>query len=333
MTHEVTANADKEVDANTAAITATALNAQNVAIPTSEKRLKTFGEKKFNWVTYGGFSLLGNEAASLVITHARENWGWAKKLYDPFANIFTSMKSKYVPEYVKNGGLPKVIVATIGGMFMVPFVKYMEDHKGEIVRAYDKKHYRARHAESDPAILAAHAEMDEAPKQSWGSLWKGRVATVLSAITVDGLMGWKDAPSTKLVNNITKEGSAWRNYSSMDRIATQISKKSMNAMGITGEASRKNWGKWLQNGSWLLVLSSTLTVLFYFSSKFFAKKRDEKIERRGAGGDGALRDDTVSESAPETIAAKTTEQPEAKVTGITREATLGTREPQLAASH
>ncbi len=164
----------------------------------AEKRLKTHGEKKFNWLTYGGVALLGNEAASLVITTlAEDKNGVARGPYAPFKKFFTDMKGKkFVPEYAWNGGLPKVLIALIGGMLMVPFVKHLEDNKGKIVRKFDQKYYGDA-AQNDPAIIAADEEMDDAPKQSWGSLWKGRVVTVLAAIGVDSLVGWKDAPSRR----------------------------------------------------------------------------------------------------------------------------------------
>lgn len=295
-------------------------SASQQASQTTSRRLKTYGEKKFNWLTYGGFALLGNEAASLVITTlAEDQHGNARGIYKPFKKFFTDMKG---PQYASSGNLPKVLIALVGGMLMVPFVKNMEDHKGEKVREYDRKHYGNR-VDSDPAFIAAHQEMDEAPKQSWGSLWKGRIVTVLAAIGVDSMIGWKDAPSTKLVEKITKPGSAWNNYSSMDRIATQIAEKSLKLFKATPE-THPNANKWIQRGSWLMVLSSTLTLLFYMSSQVFAKKRDEKAERRAHRINSQANTDMplTPESSAQALTDNVTIKPQPKVSEVEHLATI-----------
>lgn len=108
------------------------------------KRKKTWGENVFNLQTYGGVALLGNEAASLLITTQAED-GIGKKWYAKQMEYFKGLKGKkFVPEYVHSGGLLNVLLAVIGGMTMVPFVKYLEDHKGEIVRDKDRRHYGSR---------------------------------------------------------------------------------------------------------------------------------------------------------------------------------------------
>ncbi len=236
-------------------------------------RQKTWGEKVFNFGTYGGVALLGNEATSLIITRQAED-GIFKERFTKFQNWFKKFDGKpFVTEYIGKGQIANVLMAVLGGMMMVPFVKWLEDHKSSIVRTLDRDHYGAK-ADTDPQLVEAHKEMDEAPKQTWGSLWKGRALTVASAIGVDYLIGWKDAKSTKLF----KDNASFQKFSSMDRIADQIAEKSVKVLRIS-EAARPAATKWIQKGTWLLTLSSTLTLLFYISSKIFASKRDEKLER------------------------------------------------------
>ncbi|MFZ4542090.1 MAG: hypothetical protein ACOYNL_09900 [Rickettsiales bacterium] len=282
-----------------------------------DKRKHTYGERKFNWITYGGFALLGNEAASLIITKAAEDENKNPRgLYKPFKEFFAKFEDKkFMPKYVWDGGLAKVLIALVGGMLMVPFVKNMEDNKGEKVRAYNRKHYGNR-IDTDPDFIEAHKEMDEAPKQTWGSLWKGRLVTVFAAIGVDGLVGAVDAPSTRLF----KPGSTLAKYSSMDRIASEVSEKTLKLFNTTKEASPKAHG-WLQRGSWLLVLSSTLTALFYVSSKLFAKKRVEKIERRMQHNLDSTQQDEAPATDDQLAQAKPnfTERPEAKISTVSHE--------------
>ncbi len=245
------------------------------------KRLKTYGETKFNLETYGGIALVGNEAASLIITNTAEK-GPTKDLYAKGMKWFAQFeKHAFVPKYISHGRLQELLVAVIGGMLMVPFVKHAEDHKGEIVREYDRKHYGAR-SETDPTLIGAHKEMDEAPKQSWGSLWKGRILTVAAAIGVDSLIGWKEAPSNALLKN-----TPLRDYSSLTSIAEQIANGTASLLKLDKQ-SKLGEGviRWTKQGTWLLTLSATLTALFYASSKIFAKNREEKIERKEAQAEG-----------------------------------------------
>lgn len=291
------------------------------------KRNKTWGEHIFNWRTYGGIALLGNEAASLLITEAVPKIGLTKGLYDK--GIKLSARLNFAPAYVSKGRMFDVLLAVIGGMLMVPFIKYAEDHKGEQVRKLDRKHY-GELTDSDPKLIEAHKEMDEAPKQTWGSLWKGRAITVVAALGVDSLVGWKDAPSKKLFSNPMAQ-----KFSTMTGIAEQTSEGVVTALGKMGvkfsENSALTTKTWVTKATWLLVLSSTLTVLFYASSKLFAKKQEEKIERKEeqrAMRNSGTYADSSGEALATTHAEIATEKPTPQVKSISREETISSM-PQL----
>jgi len=298
---------------------------QGLLSPEGRKRPKTWGEFWFNVRTYAGIALLGNEAASLLIITQTEH-GIGKQWFDRQMAWFKALEGKkFVPEYVHQGSLLKMLIAVVGGMLMVPFIKHYEDHKGEIVRESDRKHYGPR-ADTDPALIEAHKEMDEAPKQTWGSLWKGRALTVGAAMVVDSMVGGEDAPSTKLFKN----NETYQKYASMERIAGQTSNKIMNVLKVA-ESNRPTWDKWLRKSSWLLVLSSTLTALFYVSSKLFATRRDHKLEQHEEAlrNGTVLRDDGLSELGSDSP--QTQSQPRTQVNAITRENTISAL-PQLAQS-
>lgn len=243
------------------------------------RRRKTFGEKKFDFYNYAGFALVGNEILGTAITTWAEKCRWYTQKFVPF---FTKYKDNpRVPHYASSGRLPMILVALISGNFMVPLIKHYEDRKSEIVRKFDKKHYGER-ALSDPEIVQAHKDMDEAPKQSWGSLWKGRIVTALFAIGVDFLVGSNEAPTTKLFKN----NKTYQRFSSYTRISQEVAEgaasvaeyitKSFNT-SLPNKASFIGWAK---RGTELFTLSTLLTILFYTTSKLFARKRDERIERK-----------------------------------------------------
>lgn len=277
---------------------------------------KTWGEKTFDLKTYAGVALLGNEATSLLITTQAEH-GIGKNWYARQMERFQALKGKkFVPAYVYEGGLFNLLLAVIGGMTVVPWIKHLEDHKNEIVRASDRAHY-GEEAENDPRITAAHKTLDAEPKQTWGSLWKGRLITVFAAIGVDSMMGGEHSLSTTLF----KKNTTYQKYANVDRIAAHISQGVMDTLNIA-EKSRPGWDKWLKKGSWLLGLSTSLTALFYVSSKLFARKHEEKIERRAAqAGNGAVQRE-VSDDEPLPERAATHETPQSQVSSIARENTL-----------
>lgn len=316
----------------------------------TKKRDKTWGEKRFNLVTYGGWALLGNEAVSLAITESvKKNADGSPRiangLYTKFENLFKKSEpflknNKFLQslgDYVAGSGerkltprLPYLLVATIGGMLVVPFVKKREDNKGEIVRKLDLKHYGDR-SEKDSKLIEAHKEMDDAPKQSWSSLWKGRIATVAAAAIADFSFGWPDALTTKLF----KGNSTYQKYASLERISDVVADKVSTQAEKTfnlSEGAKNHWKKVAGNGTWLLTLSTSLTVLFYASSKLFAKKRDEKIERRyNELHNSAEAPAATSELPQETASPKVEERPKPQVNGIQLDHKLQTQ-PQLAAT-
>ncbi len=245
----------------------------------TRKRGKTMGEHVFNISTYGGFALVANEALSTVITHSADH-GRLHSIYAPFKRFFTE-QNVIKDAYVKGGRLPYILFAVIGGMFTVFPIKWLEDNKGACVRFFDR-HFYGNRADTDPKIREAHAEMDKAPHQSWGSLWKGRILTVASALTLDYFTGHKDAPSAKWLEN-----TGMHNYRSMEHAAETVADKIVKPTSIFRHVLPAKWvgpqnKPIVQRGLFLLTLSTTLTLLFYASSKMFARlrARSEREEQK-----------------------------------------------------
>jgi hypothetical protein len=298
----------------------------------SAQRKKTAGERAFDLTTYGGVALLGNEAASLVITKSIEPEAIAGNSYRKFSSWFESLNryinrdtgkpilSKYIVDKdasALGARLPFLLMATLGGMLMVPFVKALEDNKGSIVRKFDRL-FHGNRADTDPELIAAHKEMDNAPKQSWSSLGWGRVTTVVSAAVADYAFGWRHALSTKLFGS---------EYASLDGIAKKTANYAEKRFNLTPKGKG-----WVDQGTWLLTLSATLTVLFYAASKLFARKRDEKIERKQERIQHPRHNDDFSPEEAAIDAAMTDvaeKRPQATVGAVTHLDTLA-RTPELA---
>lgn len=326
MQQEFSTNPPKQTEDNSAEATAAthheaAHRRRRLIALESTPRKITWGEKALDLFNYIGFALIGNEIAGTWLTQSADK-GFLKPWYSKFAEWFTRhAHNPSVPKYASSGRLPIILVAITTGNFMVPFIKYFEDRKSEIVRGLNRWHYGDKKVDTDPELIHAHQDMDAAPKQSWGSLWKGRMVTMISAIVVDFFAGWQDAISTKIFKN----SPTYQRFSSMDRIAGEAADKWVKVFK-TPEVKKANVHGWVKQGTWLFTLSTTLTLLFYVTTKLFAKNRDERIERRQmqAGGHAPQRDDAegVADLATTTSAPDAAEKPPTKVRYATHASTL-----------
>ena len=292
-------------------------------------RKKTSGEKIFNIGTYVGVGLLGNEATSLWIGDQAGKTHWFGRSYSNFQNFCRKLKTgdllssgikehlptyvtgDYAPSLVELKGakprLPTLLYACIGGMLMVLPIKWLEDHKGTIVRKFDTW-IHGKKAEEEPEMVEAHAEMDAAPKQTWGSLGTGRVITVLAALASDATFGWRHSLSAKLFENTP----IIKHVRSLDHIADQVAFKAVDLFAtpkgqkltIPEKVAKPLYEK-VNNGTWLLTLSGALTGLFYVTSKLMAQKEQKAEKNKSLKREGravASRDEAmeapIDEAAP-----------------------------------
>lgn len=182
---------------------------QNLLKAETVKRQKTAGEKLFDISVYGGIMWGVNELLSASIgrgvmkgegllergmKQATGKPEFLKGYYDKLVN-------KLPQSLVGSLGRQAIgiFILTTGGNLLVPVIKFLEDRKGKIVRWTDSwlESKDPKHAER---LEQAHTEMDQAPKQSWATLWEGRSIVLGAAILIDFVIGGKDAPSTKLLD-------------------------------------------------------------------------------------------------------------------------------------
>ena len=249
------------------------------AIDTSDgktgKRKRTGGEMLFDATTYGGFALVGNEVVSTYIVKAAEKPTAFGRLFERASELTKKIGPKGTMPYTQSGRFNYINFAIIGGFTMVPFIKFLEDNKGRLVRAADSILHGVE-ADNDPAIRNAHEEMDNAPKQTWGSLMKGRILTVIGAWGVDASINWKDGWSGRAL-----KGTKLEKYSSLETITGRVADRmgdSISARRGMDAAKTANLKSWLNQGFGLLSLSAALTVFFYATSKFFAKRSEDRRE-------------------------------------------------------
>lgn len=254
-----------------------------------QKRTRTAGEKVFDWSVYGGISFIANEVLSGKIQNqATEESGKLYPLYKKTVNgLHRLFRQEATPQRWQNWikRPADVFIMTLGGTLLVPVVKFLEAHKSELVRFYDRTfHSQSVADESD--TRAAHAAMDSEPKQTWWSLWKARLVVIPAAIIADFAIGGKDALSTKLFDKDNR-------WSSMHRINVQLVRKIAGYFGtpeiksaILSNANHTKYRFEIQNNEgnlaltgrtygFLLILSAALAAGFYLTSRIFARRREE----------------------------------------------------------
>jgi hypothetical protein len=241
-----------------------------------QKRDKTNGEHLFDLTTYGGLALVGNEVTATAIVNQKDKPNLIGRAFRACDAAFKKIGPEGSLPYIQ-GRMNYINFAIIGGFTMVPLIKLLEDNKGKLVRFADGI-LHGKQAQNDPKLVEAHKEMDDAPKQSWGSLMKGRLLTVGAAYAVDSTIGWEKGMLARHA-----KGTKFEKYASFDHLsnmaADATSKRYSGLMKHSAAQAEATQGLF-RKGAGLLTLSTALTILFYASSKLFAERRDVRIERR-----------------------------------------------------
>ena len=279
-----------------------------------KKHRQTGGEVLFNLGTYGGVTWIANEVISGTTLELFKPADAAKHIKAGAWNKGLERTVDWAHAHANPMKLDKKLIRyplwflalTSGGNLLVPVVKWLEDRKGTLVRKADEW-IHGEQGRSDPEIIARHTEMDNAPKQSWGSLWKGRGLVMLLALGVDLGLGSESAPTTKLFKNtrvekysnigrasatLTRDLLAWAHPDPEKRRIIREARQTSLTTGVfehIGPAEGKAAAAMGGNYGFVLIFSLITSALFYFSSHAFAKERDKKLEKthekRGANYD------------------------------------------------
>ena len=273
-----------------------------------KRRVKTSGERLFDGATYIGVGIGLNELISIKSFDVFEN-GLLKPFYDWAKEFSAKAPGISKIDYIGKGRFLRVCVALVGGTIVLLPIKWLEASKASIVGFFDRHIYGVK-PEDDATISRLHQEMEKAPKQTWRSLIEGRLVVMAAAFGIDYLIAKPDAITT-----VPFEKTPLKDYSSLDRMASTIARNTVDFFDPKGAAARllerdplnpydiqkevkvgeqivkAGEGKavrTISNGFYLLTVAVALTVLFYVSSKLFAKNIAKKEDRKEAVARGEI---------------------------------------------
>ena len=317
----------------------------SVAAANPHKRKQTTGEILFNLSTYGGVTWILNEALSSIAYSAIKPADGAKKagfLHDRMKGAVDFLHTNVNPLKLKREWIAypiSFLALTSGGNALVPLVKWLEDRKGELVRKADNMIHGEK-GKKDPELIAAHNEMDKTPKQTWQSLWEGRLLVMFLALGIDLGISHENSPTTKLFKNTKFE-----KYSNLERAGATLTRdllswahpdaskraaiKEMRANSFMGEhfkGIQPKEGKLaeIMGGTYgfVMIFSVITSALFYASSHAFARNHEKKFEKRVDKLEKAFETSTVSSNTNSTDQEQNRDTPNAKVTQVSERSQL-----------
>lgn len=189
---------------------------------------KTKGETLFNQIVYGGLGFGFVTGVSIFATWLLRDSkilsGHYTNLIKKVQNTFKGNRSGAALDTFNNSVNSAMTIGALftgGTIATVLPVKAMEDNKASIVKALDKKIYGADEVATNPDIIAAHHELDTAPKQSWASVFVSRVVAFTLTISTWYLVGAQNSP---LVQSFKDARNPLKNKS-LDSIAINLGRK------------------------------------------------------------------------------------------------------------
>jgi hypothetical protein len=266
------------------------LAADPLNAPADPAQRKTSGERRFNWVVYGGIGWVANAILSVSLTDFFLN-GRGK---DWLAHKTTWLNErapwfKHQPER-KLAFTKKFLFVNLlctGGTLLVPVMKWLEDRKHALVTRWDEAIYGDR-VRTDPALLTAHQRMEHAPPQTWGSMLGARGIVIGFALLLEPLIGDHNSLFSRLLDK-TKLGKiagfdrlsatgARRFFGSFKPELLHPIEMAKSPLKLT-ELERRPV-KVLGYTIYELVQSGTVAITFYNVSRVLARLLDRNPEAR-----------------------------------------------------
>lgn len=139
------------------------------------KHAKTYGEKKFNFLTYNAIGYIANAALSVVAVWWVERTHSGTKMMDGFIKKVSKIP-KVNPEKAEFYATKTFFLA--GGFMVMPVIKLLEDRKLDLVKKWNRQHY-GEQADRDPDIIKSENEIATANKQSWSSVLSSRIIALV----------------------------------------------------------------------------------------------------------------------------------------------------------
>lgn len=182
--------------------------AENAAVP-EQKKKRTFGNKVYDFLVFAPIAWGGVWIASATTAYHAQygKIDWLKKMNDGVSKwIHETLKNTVMknsrPKNVENMGrnIGMVFILGMGSHPLMAPIKWLEDHRQSNAAKIDKMF----------GTTPPDAEtIKEEPKQSWGSVFAGRMASWAAAFVSLGVMGpklveWNDKFGAKATEKWTK---------------------------------------------------------------------------------------------------------------------------------
>ncbi len=160
------------------------------------KHAKTYGEKKFNFLTYNAIGYIANALLSVVAVWWVERTHGGQQMMRNFIGKVSKIP-KVNPDQAEFYATKTFFLA--GGFMVMPFIKVLEDHKLNLVKKWNRQHYGDK-AESDPDIVKSENEIAQSHKQSWSSVLSSRILALVPFYLGYWLLWDNKSPLSKFSN-------------------------------------------------------------------------------------------------------------------------------------
>lgn len=144
---------------------------------------RTAGEKWFDWVTYGGIGYIANVVLSIGAIWAADRTHVGKRTIDA---ISTELAKLSGADYQALRAQVRYTSLLTGGFAVLAPIKWLEDHRVELVKSFDATHYQAI-PDAEEILKDAHDRLEAAPQQSWTSVISSRFLAMVPFYAFTGV--------------------------------------------------------------------------------------------------------------------------------------------------
>lgn len=243
---------------------------------------RTKGETLFNRIVYGGLGFGFVTGVSIFVTWLLRDSKHVSKHYsaliEKVQNTFKGNRSGAALEKFNNSVDSAMTIGALftgGTIATVLPVKAMEDNKAFFVKALDSKIYGANEVATNPDIIAAHHELDIAPKQTWLSVFVSRVVafagTFATWFAVGGAIDKGSIQAGRSIDKFfrAKDSAAAKEIAHMQSISPKDMHRALNPkkphIDATDRLSTRLWNYIVQDGLYTALTSTSL----YISTRIF----------------------------------------------------------------
>jgi hypothetical protein len=155
------------------------------------------GESKFDRRTYRDVGYIANALLSVVAVFWAERTHGGQRTMSRFADWVRNV-SHFNPDTARMLATKSFFLT--GGFAVLLPMKWLEDQKTELVKKWNREIYGDK-ADTDPTLLQSQRELEAAPKQSWASIFSGRVLALIPFYITVGWLWDRKSPLSQATNS------------------------------------------------------------------------------------------------------------------------------------